>query len=80
MVVFKFYNPKREIEEIDVFIKELIPFSEIEKEVERFCIEGIVIPVVSKRHLKQMKTFSGRPQDISDIMAMEELEKIKGGD
>jgi len=27
-----------------------------------------------------MKVFSGRPQDVSDIRALEELEKIKGGD
>jgi len=27
-----------------------------------------------------MKVFSGRPQDVSDIRALEELEKIKEGD
>uniref|UniRef100_A0A7C4JQX2 Nucleotidyl transferase AbiEii/AbiGii toxin family protein n=1 Tax=Thermodesulfobacterium geofontis TaxID=1295609 RepID=A0A7C4JQX2_9BACT len=80
MIVFTFYNPSCPIEEIDVFIKEIIPFNEIEKELKYFQIKGITIPVVSKRHLKQLKAITGRPQDIADIKAIEELEKIERED
>lgn len=56
---------------------ELIPFSEIEKEIEYFKIKGITIPVISKKHLKKLKSLTGRSQDIFDIKALEEIEKIK---
>ncbi len=77
MIVFTFYNPSHPIEEIDVFVKELIPFSEIEKEIEKIPFRGITIPVVSKKHLKKLKEKSGRQQDLADIFVLEEIEKIK---
>jgi hypothetical protein len=80
MIAFTFYNPVQPMEEIDVFIKELIPFSEIEKEIENFHFKEVIIPVVSKRHLKKLKELSKRTQDIADIKALEEIEKIKEGD
>ena len=77
MIVFTFYNPEREIEEIDIFIKEPFPFSEIEKEIVWFKVKDMTIPVVSKKHLKSLKALSKRPQDMADIKALEELEKIE---
>jgi len=74
--VITFYNPRYEIEEIDIFIKEPIPFKEIEREMEWFRVKNMEIPVVSRKHLKKMKLTSGRKQDIADIKALEEIEKI----
>lgn len=77
MIFFTFYNPSYPLEEIDVFVRELIPFSEIEKEIEKIPFRGITIPVISKKHLKKLKEKSGRQQDLADIFALEEIEKIK---
>lgn len=77
MVVFTLYNPEREIEEIDIFIKELIPFGEIEKETLWMKVKDMIIPVISKSHLKSLKNLSARPQDMADIKALEELERME---
>ncbi len=76
MVVFTLYNPQHEIEEIDIFIKEMIPFREIEEETLWMKVKDITIPVISKAHLKRLKNLSNRPQDIADVKALEELERI----
>jgi hypothetical protein len=76
MKVFSFFHPARPMNLIDVFINEPISFDEIEKELVVFESRGIRIPVVSKRHLKTMKMATQRPQDIADIAALDDLERM----
>jgi plastocyanin domain-containing protein len=76
MKVFTFYHPERQINQIDVFVTEVIPFSEIQREIVWIRAKDISIPVVSLSHLKKLKEISGRPQDIADIEAIEELRSI----
>jgi len=61
MAVFTFYCPKRQINQVDVFIKELIKFNNKEKEILWVKAKDVIIPVVSLRHLKKLKEISGRP-------------------
>jgi len=75
MQVFSFYHPQRPMELVDVFIDEPIDFAAVERDREIFKARDIEIPVVSIPHLKQLKALSGRPQDLSDIQALEELER-----
>jgi len=77
MIVFTFYNPQQELEEIDIFVKEIIPFEEIERELQWIKYKDISIPVISINHLKKLKSLSGRPQDLADIEALQILEKLK---
>ena len=58
---------------IDVFIEEKIPFREVMQEIVQMEARGIMIPVVSVRHLKRLKKAAGRPQDLADIEALEAL-------
>lgn len=76
MKVFSFFHPARPMNLIDVFINEPVGFDEIEKEVVVFESRDIRIPVISKRHLKILKMESKRPQDIADIAALDDLERI----
>ena len=76
MKVFSFVHPARPMNLIDVFINEPVSFDEIEKELVVFESRGIRIPVVSKRHLKTMKMAAQRPQDIADIAALDDLERM----
>jgi hypothetical protein len=64
-------------EEMDVFIKEYIPFDEVEKELNRMIFKDISIPVVSLDHLKRLKELSSRPQDLADLEAIKTLEELK---
>ena len=79
MKVFTFYHPERQINQVDVFVKEPLRFDAIEKELVWIKARDVTIPVVSLSHLKMLKRISGRPQDIADIEALEELEKEDEG-
>ncbi|MCX8068988.1 MAG: hypothetical protein N2738_00630, partial [Thermodesulfovibrionales bacterium] len=74
MIAFTLYNPAHQIEEIDILIKEFIPFEELAIEIEWMKVKDMAIPVVSRNHLKRLKGLSGRAQDMSDIKALESLE------
>lgn len=78
MKVLTFYHPQRQINQIDVFVNEPLKFDDIEREIAWVKAKDITIPVVSIAHLKMLKTMSGRPQDIADIDAIDELGKMEG--
>jgi hypothetical protein len=75
MEVFSFVDPLQPMTLIDVFIEEKIPFREVMKDLLSVTAKGITIPVVSLPHLKALKKAAGRPQDLADIEAIEEIEK-----
>ena len=75
MQVFTFYHPQRPVELVDVFIDEPIDFAAVERDERIFTARGVEIPAISISHLKQLKALSGRPQDLADIQALEELER-----
>ena len=83
MQVFSFYNPSKPMELVDVFIDEPIDFCKAEKRRVVMKVKEIQIPVVSIEDLVELKKLSGRPQDIADIDALNELKKLiknKGAD
>jgi hypothetical protein len=40
-------------------------------------VGGVPVPVASRRHLIAMKRAAGRPQDLADIAALEQLESAE---
>lgn len=77
MKVFSFYHPAKGLELIDVFVKEIIPFSEMYPKRKVVTASGIDIPVVSILHLKKLKRIAGRVQDIADIKSLENLQAVR---
>lgn len=75
MHVFSFHHPHRPIELVDVFVYEPIEFAAVEREKRVFTARGVEVPAISIPHLKQLKALSGRPQDLADIEALEDLER-----
>lgn len=77
MKVFSFFHPSDHGKLVDVFIDEPIPFGEVD--AAKIVVEagGLRIPVASIRHLKQLKSQAGRPQDLADIAALESLERME---
>lgn len=73
MKVFSFYHPHQAIYLIDVFVNEPISYKQIQEDSVIIKAGNINIPIVSKRNLIKLKRISGRPQDIADIAALEEL-------
>jgi hypothetical protein len=77
MQVLSFYHPKKPAPLLDVFVNEPIDYETLADEKEVIQAGSIKIPVVSKRHLIELKKISGRPQDIADINALKEVMKIE---
>lgn len=75
MTVFSFFHPGNPISLIDVFVKEPMDYKMIRADVVEVMSGNIPIPVISIKNLIKLKLISGRPQDIADIKALEEVEK-----
>jgi hypothetical protein len=76
MKVFTFYHPSRFEELIDVFVREPVPFVDLDREKKEVVAGGVTIPIVSIRHLKEMKIAAGRTQDLADVESLNNLEEI----
>jgi hypothetical protein len=76
MTVFSFFHPSEHGKVVDVFVDEPIPFRDVDAERTVREAGGVRIPLVSIRHLKQLKARAGRPQDLADIAALESLERM----
>lgn len=74
MRVFSLHHSKRIQELVDVFTKEPIPFEELYAHRIRVPVEGISINIASRQDLKILKQAAGRPQDLQDIAALNQLE------
>ena len=73
MLVFNFHNPKQPTEQVDIFIELPRPFDELYDKREIEHLGNIEIPIVSTKHLIEMKRSAGRKQDVSDIELLEKL-------
>lgn len=73
MQVFSMFDPQHIAREIDLFVAYPLDFDELFAAADRLEVDGVVVPVASRPHLMQMKREAGRPQDLADIAALEEL-------
>ena len=69
LLAWSFSNPKNPIETVDIII--ILDRKDIQVEI--ISIYGIKIPLISKKDLIEMKTKSGRPQDLEDVKALKSL-------
>jgi hypothetical protein len=69
LVAWSFYNPANPAEIVDVVITHDLG----KMKVDRIKVGQDSIPIVSRRDLIAMKKKSGRPQDLVDVKALEEL-------
>ena len=74
---FSVYNPKNEIEHIDVMIDDSIDFDIAYNNREVVSAKGIEISVVSIEDLIELKTKAGRQRDIIDIKALQKIKELK---
>ena len=75
--VLTFFHPKRALELVDVFTRELLPFSDLYKDRKIVSARSVKVPIVSIKHLKKLKRIAGRPQDLADIESLRNLEAIR---
>lgn len=77
MKVFSFIHLDKPTELIDVFVDEFMDYGEVDKEKKIMSADGIEIPVVSIKHLKELKRLAGREQDLKDIQALDAVERLR---
>lgn len=69
LIAWSFYNPTRPSEMVDIIITHDLS----KMKIRRVRSDGRVLRVLAKGDLISMKRKSGRPQDLEDIKALEEL-------
>ena len=77
MKVFTVYNPKKEIEHIDVLLEKYISFERAYKNREVISAGGIKISLLSIPDLIKLKKIAGRERDKIDIQALKQIMEIK---
>ena len=77
MKVFSLWNKDMPYREIDVFVENPINFKELYTNKVNIRADEFVIPIVSIEHLIKLKRLANRKQDISDIISLKRLKKIK---
>ena len=74
MQVFSLYQPENPLLTIDLFVKQPIPYEELNTRAVTMELDGIKVRVCSIDDLITMKNIAGRDKDLADI---EQLTRIK---
>ena len=72
--VFSFFDPASPWREVDLFATEPLPLAELLADAVGVRVADTVVPVASRAHLIELKRRAGRPQDLADIAALEQLD------
>jgi hypothetical protein len=75
MRVFSLYDPAQPMREVDLFVREPLDFEELWRASEAMDLGPCKVHVASIPHLIALKRVAGRPQDLLDIEALEEIRK-----
>jgi len=73
LLAWSFSNPSNPAEVVDILIAEDLA----RHRAVRIMVKGRRLSVISRKNLIEMKTRSGRPQDLEDVAALERLEQRK---
>lgn len=73
--VFSMFDPRDPLREVDLFVEEPMPFEELRARSEEMPLGTTTVRVVSRRDLISMKRLAGRPRDLEDVAALEEIDR-----
>jgi hypothetical protein len=79
MKVFSFWDRDHRRPTIDVMLDNPVPFGELYERSGQVTFRATPIRIASIRDLIRMKQYAGRPQDIADIVRLEEILKAEHG-
>ncbi len=75
MQVFSLFDPALPLREVDLFVEHPIDFESLWGESVAMDVGGTAVRVASIPHLIGLKRLAGRPQDLLDIEALEEIQR-----
>jgi hypothetical protein len=71
LIAWSFYNPQNQAEQLDIVVTlDARKISTVTK-----TVNGLKIKVISKKDLIKIKKNSGRPQDLQDVAALEQIDE-----
>jgi hypothetical protein len=73
--VFSMFDPADPLREVDLFVEEPMPFGELLERSVEMPLASTTVKVVALRDLLQLKRRAGRPRDLEDVAALEEIER-----
>jgi len=73
MMVFQLWDPANPERSIDVFVREPLDFRTLLADAVIKELDNVPIPVASIPHLIALKQAAGRPQDLDDIEALQDI-------
>ena len=79
MRVFSLFDPAHPMREVDLFAESPLDFEILWRDSEVMDLGGGSVHVASIPHLVSLKRLAGRPQDLLDIEALEEIRRLRGG-
>ena len=71
MQVFSLHDPQDPLREIDLFVKDPIPFEALVDASQSVAVGGVFVRIASREHMIAMKRAAGRPRDLEDIAMLE---------
>jgi len=73
LTVFTMIDPAEPLLEVDLLAEAPLPFDELWEKATVVHLEGQPIRIASLEHLIAMKKAVGRPQDLADVAALQDL-------
>ncbi len=79
MRVFSLWNPANPMLEVDLFAEHPVDFEELWNRAEIIKLTQTEVRIASIRDLIRLKRLAGRPQDLADIEALENILRRREG-
>jgi len=77
MKVFSFYNPKNDLEIIDIMIQDYLDFDEAYLKKETISDANLSVSMISIDDLIKLKELANRPRDREDIEVLKKLKELR---
>ena len=78
MRVFSMWDPSTPLLEVDVFVESPVPFSDLWARSEVVQLSETTARIASIADLIFLKSLAGRPEDLLDIEALEQIQRRRG--
>lgn len=75
MRVFSLYDPARPMVTVDLFVEHPVPFEELYARSKLIAVGEVDVRVASLDDLIALKRAAGRPEDLRDVEALEEIRR-----
>ncbi len=77
MQVFSLFDPDNPLLTVDLFVSHPLPFDDLYSRSEVVTLQGVEVRMASIPDLIELKRIAGRSEDLQDVKALEEIQRLK---